>query len=128
MGRPLNAPARRDQASFSHALRCEVPSLDVVEIWMTLSPAFSGYRVMRAIRSTQAKPRAPNRRHFQACKLRLRLGGSASLTAPFPARPPGMHRQTYARLRRRAEKLESRLSARLRSKAPDYPSLVYYFP
>ena len=68
------------------------------------------------------------RRHFEACKLRLRLGGSASLTAPFPARPPGMHRQTYARLRHRAEKLELRLSARLRSKAPDYPSLVYYFP
>lgn len=69
-----------------------------------------------------------SRRHFEACKLRLRLGGSASLTEPFPARPSGMHRKTYARLRHRAGTLESSLSARLRSKAPDYPALVYYLP
>jgi hypothetical protein len=50
-------------------------------------------------KSTQA------RRHFEACKLRLRLGGIASLAAPFPKRPQGMHQRTYARLRRRAETL-----------------------
>jgi hypothetical protein len=38
-----------------------------------------------------------------------------------------MHRQTYARLRHRAEQLESQISSRLRVKPPDYPNLVYYF-
>jgi hypothetical protein len=67
------------------------------------------------------------RRHFEACKLRLRLGGVASVTEPFPERPRGMHRSTYARLQRRGAKLESGLSARLRTKPADYPNLVYYF-
>jgi hypothetical protein len=35
------------------------------------------------------------RRHFEACKIRLRLGGVASLTAPFPERPRGMHQKRY---------------------------------
>ncbi len=68
------------------------------------------------------------RRHFEACKLRLRLGGIASLAAPFPDRPRGMHRKTYARLRSRAEHLESRISPRLMAKLTDYPNLVYYLP
>jgi hypothetical protein len=38
-----------------------------------------------------------------------------------------MHRETYARLRRRAEELEAKLSARMRAKPADYPNLVYYF-
>jgi hypothetical protein len=66
------------------------------------------------------------RRHFEACKLRLRLGGVASIAAPFPERPRGVHRKTYARLRRRAEALESGLSARFKSKPADYPNLIYY--
>jgi len=66
------------------------------------------------------------RRHFQACKLRLRLGGVASISAPFPERPRGMHKKTYLRLRRRAERLEFGLAARLRSKPADYPSLIYH--
>lgn len=68
------------------------------------------------------------RRHFEACKLRLRLGGIASLTAPFPERPRGMHQKTYERLRRRADELEARISPRLREKPTDYPSLIYYLP
>jgi hypothetical protein len=70
---------------------------------------------------------AQSRRHFEACKLRLRLGGNASLDAPFPERPKGMHRRTYARLKHRAEQLEAQISSLLRAKAPDYPNLVYYF-
>jgi hypothetical protein len=68
------------------------------------------------------------RRHFEACKLRLLLGGMASLAEPFPARPSGMHRRTYARLRRRAEQLEAGLSRRLIDKAADYANLVYHLP
>jgi len=66
------------------------------------------------------------RRHFEACKLRLRLNGIASLAAPIPERPKRMHRKTYARLRRKLEKLEAGLSARFKSKPADYPNLVYY--
>jgi hypothetical protein len=70
---------------------------------------------------------AQSRPHFEACKLRLRIGGVASLTAPFPERPRGMHRKTYARLRRRAERWEAGLSKRIRTKPTDYANLVYYF-
>jgi hypothetical protein len=71
---------------------------------------------------------AQARRHFQACKLRLRLGGVASISEPFPKKPRGMHRKTYDRLRHRVEKLESGLSHYFKTKPPDYKALVYYFP
>lgn len=67
------------------------------------------------------------RRHFEACKLRLRLGGGASLAVPFPERPRGMHRTTYGRLRYRAEILERGLPRRFKYKSADYPNLAYYF-
>jgi hypothetical protein len=70
--------------------------------------------------SAQARP------HFQACKLRLRLGGEASPTASFPERPRRMHRRTYGRLKHRLLALEGGLSRRVRSRQPDYPSLVAY--
>jgi len=83
---------------------------------------FDNPRYASQTKSTQG------RLHFEACKIRLRLNGIASPTAPFPERPRGMHRKTYARLRRRAERLEARISRRVRARETDYPSLVYYFP
>jgi hypothetical protein len=70
--------------------------------------------------SAQARP------HFQACKLRLQLDGHASLTAPIPDRPRGMHERTYHRLRSRLLKLEGGCSRRIKCKPPDYPNLVAY--
>ncbi len=66
------------------------------------------------------------RRCYQASKLRLQLGGQASLVAPFPDRPTGMHRKTYERLRLKALKLEAGLSQRMRQKKPDYINLCYH--
>ena len=70
--------------------------------------------------TTHARP------HFQACKLRLRLGGEASPTAPLPERPRRMHQRTYERQKHRLLKLEGGLSRRVRSREPDYPNLVAY--
>ena len=83
---------------------------------------FDNPRYASQTKSTQG------RLHFEACKLRLRLGGIASLTQPFPERPRGMHRKTYERLRRRVERLEARISGRVRGKPAEYRSLIYYFP
>jgi hypothetical protein len=69
---------------------------------------------------------AKSRRYLQALKLRLRLNGIASLREPFPERPRGMHRRTYARLRQRAERLERDLcgSRRFVLRKTDYSMLV----
>jgi hypothetical protein len=69
---------------------------------------------------------AQARAQYKACKLRLHLGGDAHLTTPFPERPRGMHRRTYARLCRVGVDLESGLSQRLKAREPDYRSLVAY--
>jgi hypothetical protein len=44
-------------------------------------------------------------------EARIRLGGSGNLTAPFPARPRGMHRMTYYRLLDRAMAAQERTIA-----------------
>jgi hypothetical protein len=96
-----------------------------------LLKGFGGYCCRSCIGNplyaSQAKS-AHGRRHFGICKIRLQLGGYASLTEPFPDRPRGMHRKTYQRLKARALNLEMDLPPKLRGKTVDYPNLVYYAP
>jgi hypothetical protein len=98
----------------------------VARLYEGLSGYFCRACVGNPIYASQALS-AESRGHFHACKLRLRLGGEASLSAPFPERPRRMHRRTYERLRREGIALEAKLSERVRSKPPDYPNLVAYF-
>ena len=69
---------------------------------------------------------AKSRRYLKALKLRLRLNGIANLREPFPARPKGMHRKTYARLHGLGERLEREMrdSPRFLNRETDYAPLV----
>ena len=49
----------------------------------------------------------PDRALRRARNIRVRLGGAADPTAPFPNRPKYMRQQNYDRVRARAEKLEA---------------------
>jgi hypothetical protein len=71
---------------------------------------------------------AHGRRHFEICKIRLKLNGDASPSYPFPERPRGMHRKTYESLKARALILEMDLPPKLRGKTVDYQNLAYYAP
>jgi hypothetical protein len=50
----------------------------------------------------------PTRLISKAQKIRRRLGGSTSSMEPFPAKPKGMHRRTYARLQWQAHEADWR--------------------
>ena len=105
-----------------HCPHCETR---VAKLYKGLGGYFCRRCVGNPIYASQALS-AQARPHFQACKLRLRLGGEASPTAPLPNRPRRMHRRTYERLKSRLLTLEGGLSRRVRSREPDYPRLVAY--
>ncbi len=48
----------------------------------------------------------PSRALHKAQKIRMRLGGTANTSEPFPERPKGMHHSTYRRLRWEYEEAE----------------------
>ena len=72
-----------------------------------------------AYMSQQEYPVARKIRCLQ--KIRMRLGGSADMTEPFPEKPRGMHRRTYLRLRERAEAAEAIIFGRPRSAVQPTP-------
>jgi hypothetical protein len=98
----------------------------VAKLYKGLGGYFCRACVGNPIYASQALS-AQSRGHFQACKLRLQMGGNASPITPPPERPRGMHQRTYRRLKGRLLKLEAGLSPRIRRKPPDYPNLVAYF-
>jgi hypothetical protein len=82
---------------------------------------FCGCRTCCNLRYASQRRGAKSRRYLQALRLRLRLNGVASISAPFPERPRRMHKTTYFRLRRRAEMLEQDLrNSRFMSRKTDY--------
>lgn len=68
-----------------------------------------------------------SRSYYQACKIRLSLGGAPTIAQPFPERPRRMWRKTYERLRRQAEELEAPLrKSRFTKRAPDYTKFSFF--
>jgi hypothetical protein len=79
----------------------------VAKLYLRDAPAFACRHCCGlAYASQQEIPR--HRAISQAQKMRMRLGGSANLLAPFPERPRGMHRWTYYRLLARAMAAQER--------------------
>jgi hypothetical protein len=107
---------------WMHCPHCEKR---VAKLYNGLSGYFCRACVGKPIYASQALS-AQARPHFQACKLRLRLGGDASPTAAFPERPRRMHRRTYERKKHRLLMFEGGLSQRIREKPVDYLNLVAY--
>jgi hypothetical protein len=85
--------------------------------------SYSACRICYQLRYASQRRGAKSQRWLTALKLRMRLGGLASIAAPFPERPCGMHRRTYDRLRLRAERLERGLN-RFQRRRPDYSILI----
>jgi hypothetical protein len=109
---------------WAHCPRCQKR---VAKLLMGLSGYFCRACLGDPLYACQTKS-TYGRKHFELCKLRLRLNAMASPIEPFPERPRGMHRTRYERMRARALRLEEDLPVKHRKKAVDYRNLVYHVP
>jgi hypothetical protein len=98
----------------------------VAKLFRSLAGYFCRYCIGTPPYASQTRS-SHGRRYFEACKLRLRLGGVASLNGAL-AKPSGMQQRTYTRLRSRLDKLEAALPRHFMRKEPDYPNLIYHLP
>src|SRR6516165_8379952 len=83
-------------------------------VWRSCTCTAPAIRVPTLLRLGLCEPTgdpAPSRAISRPQEARIRLGGSGNLTAPFPARPRGMHRMTYYRLLDRAMAAQERTIA-----------------
>jgi hypothetical protein len=76
-----------------------------VRLYLTAAMTFR-CRICADLRYESQGYRAPRRAAERAKAIRRRLGGRGVLLDPFPPRPSGMHRKTYARLRAAARSAE----------------------
>jgi hypothetical protein len=91
-----------------------------------LGPDFAACRTCCGLRYVSQTLGFNAKRHRQAVRIRLRLGGKPVIGAPFPKCPDGMRKDVYARMRARAEQLELPLRTGRHRKywswhRPDYP-------
>ena len=70
------------------------------------SAAFACRRCLKTFHQNQSGP-APLRAIKRAIKIRTYLGGSPDLSQPFPKRPKGVSKATYAALRAEALRLQA---------------------
>ncbi len=108
-GRRVIYEGRGDEAnrSWVEYLRYSVDVFDERESLVEVLGRLADLSVAHAAFEAALAKYPGKRQHFGACKLRLRVGGIASVTEPFPEWPRGMHRRTYARLKPCAEALEA---------------------
>jgi hypothetical protein len=127
---PQVIPISWSPCNFGNArpwLHCPSCRRRVAKLFKGLAGYFCRQCLGNPMYACQAKS-TKGRRHFEACKLRLRLGGIASVNASLPERPRGMHKKTYARLRKRIDDLERDLSGYFKAKPADYAALGCYLP
>jgi hypothetical protein len=80
----------------------------VAKIYLGGGPVFACRRCHSLSYSSQSS--SPFHRDIaKAMKIRMKLGGSPNLLEPFPARPKGLHKRTYERLRKIHDEADSRL-------------------
>jgi hypothetical protein len=75
---------------------------------------------------TSQRQDSKGRKRFQACKLRLELGGLPDINEPFAAKRKWAHRKRYQRLRNQAKALETAISPKRFRKPIDTRIFAYH--